>query len=86
MKKQVTNQLKIADKIYAPGLHDFSDEVMAHEHFKFYVKAGWIHSPAEAKKIEMSDGQKALALEMEKKYAIPRPLKKEEPKAQAKKK
>lgn len=78
MKKQVTNQLKIGEKVFAPGLHDFSAEEMEHAHYKHFSKAGWIHSPAESKKLETSDEQKALALAMEAKYAIPRSLKKEE--------
>lgn len=55
MERKVTHQIKIGEKIYSPGLHDFSDETRAHEHYKFYVKAGRIHAPAAA------PGSKAMA-------------------------
>ena len=73
MKKQVTHQIKIGEKIYTKGIHDFPADVMEHEHFKFYSKAGRILTPAGVSSVDKfkTEESNAKRKEIELAYGIP---------------
>lgn len=74
MKKQVTHQIKIGEKIYAQGIHEFSEEDMDHPHFKHYSKAGRILTPAGQSNADKLKTEEAMAKrrEMEAAFGVPR--------------
>jgi hypothetical protein len=74
MRKLVTHQITIAGKVYPRGVHDFPETVMAHEHFKHYVKAGRIQAPAAPSALDKLKTDEALAKrkEMEERFGVPR--------------
>lgn len=74
MKRQVTHQIKIGEQIYPIGLHDFSEEVMHHPHYKHFEKAGRILTPAGKSSRDKFMTEEAIAKrrEMEIAYGVPR--------------
>jgi hypothetical protein len=74
MQKQVLQQLTIEGKVYPQGIHEFSEAAMKHDHFSFYVKAGYIVAPKAQPGKGLAFAEEALAVrkEMEEKYGVKR--------------